>query len=334
MVTPDLPSAPTLPPIPWPRAWAPPRRSRFPLAAGWVIVALAVAALLNPAALTAAASEPAGVLGRVLGSAVVAGFGAAVILIFAGQRPPVAPPRLINAVTLTRAQRDLPDDWVHFFPERRRGASMVAGFAALALLLLGAATAAAVVIVPDPARDTGTRVTAAVIGTVVGLAGLLFAGAAIRTGIGRMRGGSFGRRAMGLAIGRTAVLVTGVELVAVIPWSAIRRVEADAMRFAPSERTMLGGRRRDDAEIPTIVLHLDPAAISAELRAVTFEAAPGDPVFTLTADSSDVHPWVLWAALSYFSDPARRESLGTTFAQRALSSWAAGVAAADRSRRS
>ena len=333
MVTPDLPSAPTLPPVPWPRAWAPPRRPLFPIAAGWVVIGLAVAALVNPAALVAAAEEPAGVLGRVLGSVMVAGFGTAIILVFAGRRLPTASPRLINAVTLTRAQRDLPDDWVHFFPERRRGAGMVAGFAVLALLLLGTAAAAAGLIVPDSARDAGTRVMAAVIGAVVGLVGVLFAWAAIRVGIGRVRGGSFGRRAMGLAIGRTAVLVTGVELVAVIPWSAIRGIEADAIRLGASGRSLLGTRRRDDAEVPTIVLHLDPAAITAELAPVTFERAPGDPVFTLTADSSDVHPWVLWAALSSFTDPARRESLGTTFAQRALSSWAAGVTAADRSRR-
>lgn len=287
-----------------------------------MIIALAVVALVNPAALEAAADEPVGVLGRVLGAALVAGFGAAIILIFHGQRHPVSPPRLINAVTLTRAQRDLPDDWVHFFPERRRGGTMVIGFALLALPMLGAAVAAVVVIVRDPTRDL---VIAVFVAIVMGLLGVFFGWAAIRMAIGRVRGGSFGQRAMGLALGRSAVLVTGVELVAVIPWTAIRRVEATVMR--------LGGRRRSDAEIPTILLHLDPAAVDAELATATSEAAPGDPVFTISADSSDVHPWVLWAALAFFADPARREPLGTTFAQRELSAWAASVAAVDRARR-
>lgn len=310
--------------MPWPRRWTPPQRSRFPLAAGWVIIALAVVALVNPAALEAAADEPVGVLGRVLGAALVAGFGAAIILIFHGQRYPVAPPRLINAVTLTRAQRALPDDWVHFFPERRRGGTMVIGFALLALPMLGAAVAAVVLFVLDPTHDA---VMALYVAIVMGLVGVFFGWAAIRMAIGRVRGGSFGQRAMGLALGRSAVLVTGVELVAVIPWTAILGVEAKVLR--------LGGRRRSDAEVPTIVLHLDPAAVEAdaELAAATFEAASGDPVFTISVDSSDVHPWVLWAALSFFSDPAQREPLGTTFAQRAMASWAAGVAAADRARR-
>ncbi len=310
--------------MPWPRRWTPPQRSRFPLAAGWLIIALAVVTLVNPAALEAAADEPAGVLGRVLGAALVAGFGTAIILIFHGQRHPVSPPRLINAVTLTRAQRDLPDDWVHFFPERRRGGTMAIGFAVLALLMLGAAVSAVVVILRDPTRDI---VVAAFVAIVMGLLGVFFGWAAIRMTIGRVRGGSFGQRAMGLALGRSAVLVTGVELVAIIPWTAIRRVEAKALR--------LGGRRGSGGEVPTIVLHLDPAAVDAdtELAAATFEDSPGDPVFTITAESSDVHPWVIWAALTFFADPARREPLGTTFAQRTLASWAAGVAAVDRVRR-
>lgn len=273
-------------PVRWPERWGPSRRShpRF------VVLGGAAITILFAAMIPMTAPEGAAVLAPV--SLVVLGAGASLL----GLRQPFGrkAPEFVDSVALTNAESMPPDSWVHFIRQRRAGLLTLLALWSFAVML-------AVLVVAAVLAGIDGRPQA-----LLGLVILLPAAAAMVTiavhqSMGEFRLGSFGRRPVGLTVGRSGVALIrgGVPLYA--PWSAIASIAALSM----------GGSSRSAPPMPMIELRL---------RGQETE------VLTLTPAGTDVHPWVVLAALSHYLDhPADRAELGTTFAQRRLESWSAAI---------
>lgn len=203
-------------------------------------------------------------------------------------------PALINAVALTRADREPPDSWVHFF--RQNLASWGLGWA----LLLGGSGSGALLVVAGMRvveRDAGAWllliVPLALAAAVLVLCGVIALVAAFRSA-------SFGRIPIGISLGRAGFSRHYLDAIEVVPWEQIRAVSALA---------------RDDGS-------------TDGPRRVRIEREGREP-WDLGLDDYAAPPWVLYAALRYWQEhPERRDELSSTVAQQRLERWCAEASAA------
>jgi hypothetical protein len=273
-------------PVSWPQRWGPSRRSR-PL---FIVIGGAATALVFAAMIPAAAREGAAVLAPV--SLVVLGAGASLL----GLRQPFGKkaPEFVDSVALTNAESMPPDSWVHFIRQRRAG--LLTTLALWSFAVVPAVLVVAAILIGTSGRPQ------ALLGLVIALpAAVVMVWTAVHQSIAEFRLGSFGRRPVGLTIGRSGIAMIRVGDPLYVPWGSVVSVTA----------LLMGGHRRYTPPLPLI---------EVRLRGEETE------VLTLTPAGTDVHPWVVLAALSHYLDhPADRAELGTTFGQRRLERWSAAI---------
>lgn len=199
----------------------------------------------------------------------------------------IAPPVMMNAVALTRAQQAPPDSWVHFFRE-----GLGTWWLGVPLALGGIGSGAMLTI-------AGVRTVADGRGGWLALIAPLGAAALAMLGLGvialviRYRAASFGRIPIGLSIGRSGIARYYLDAIETVGWDDIVSVEA----MEREERQTEGARR---------------------VRI----ARRGEEPWTLGVDEYSTPPGVIYAALRYWHEhPAAREELGTTFGQRRIERW-------------
>ncbi|MFJ6534383.1 hypothetical protein [Microbacterium sp. NPDC091662] len=221
----------------WPAKWGErrPRRNTGMLWLGVVLFAAAAAMI----------GFSGGAAGPLWSGAFVALFGLTALAV-AARRPFIeGRARLVDAATLTRGRVGSPDAQVHFVPERRPGVVTLALCVAWGIVLTAATIVAiGIGLTGRPEAFLGVAVLAAT--------AALFVYTAVRAAITQYRSDSFGRRPMGLGIGRDGVLLLRVTETLYVPWSAIRRVESD-----------LTEPRRGTDELPLIRLRVDPGRVTA-----------------------------------------------------------------------
>ena len=288
---PHTPVTPTQPPVAWPEQWQWPRANRAMLLG---VVACVVALALGAVTWN---------IPVMVASAMIGGICA---LLWGDSKVPGRTSTLVNAVTLTEATELPPDSWVHFFRERRRSVGVVVTLVAVGAALVGAGIAGWLV---DRFDSAETGVLVRIVSTVIGAIGVLFVLGGTRAAVGRKRLGSFGERPLGVALGETALLFATVTGDMIVPWRDVVAVRAE--QSSGSARSSKRGvmwlrlnvRRADGSDAPVM---LAPA-------------------------SSDVHPWVTYAAIVLaVTDENFRASLGTARAQEQLDSWSAYAAARRR----
>lgn len=203
--------------------------------------------------------------------------------------------QLVNAVTLTEALAAPPDSWVHFFRERRRSIGV------LVLMFLIGAVFSCVGVLTWIIQPADSVVVVRTVGTAAGLLGVLFIATGWRGLVGRKRLGSFGERPLGFALGESALMLVTVTGVAYVPWTDILAVEA----------TQADRDSKDDDHPGVMWLNL------------TVRRADGSSTPVMLAPmTSEVHPWVTYAAIAMAAaNPEFRARLGTSRAQAELDAW-------------
>jgi hypothetical protein len=198
-------------------------------------------------------------------------------------------PELINSVVLTRAVTRPADSWVHFFRDSRVGMPVVIG-----LLLLGGPQAILGVWGASIAIGTGDAWWIVAVAAIVIASGVILLVAALHLAAARSRLSGFGRRLVGLSLGRSGLGVFDVGLASEIPWDEIRAVRA---------ATWAGDRTAGDA-VSVLVIET-----SAETHRV------------FVSDCA-AHPWLVYCAVRFWlENPDERRELGTTFAQMRMLEW-------------
>lgn len=281
-----------LPPVPWPQQWTWPKTQGLPP----LLITLVFGGL--------------GVYGLVTGYPAVFAFGLVVVFIaFAlwwnGRGSNVAP-TLVNAVTLTEADVLPPDSWVHLFRERRRSWTLVVVFAMFGIICTGVGV---IVWVVKPVDDQNPLLLR-IVGTGIGLFGLLFIYGAVRTAIGRKRLGSFGERPLGFAVGPSALSLVTVSGVRYIPWESITRVKPQQS----GSRTSLS-KNNESLMLLVISRSVDENSLDEYLAPLNFAA----------------HPWTTFATIYLAAtNSGFRESLGTANAQEMFDNWTAALTKAKK----
>ncbi|MGX5680999.1 hypothetical protein [Schumannella luteola] len=278
-------------PYPLPEGWTvhPGRLARRWPAWFWSAVALGLAVAAGWAVL--AASIGWGILFAGLVGAVGAALGVAYQR--AGSERGL--PRFINAVVLTRAIVRPPDSWVHFFREAGPSRWLTFWFAASGWLAL----ASFVALIVLAARAGGTALWWLALIIPLGLGALVLATAGTIAVVQRIRHSSFGRRPIGISIGRSGVVRYYLDDVDVWPWEAVRGV------------------------LPTATV-FDKAAgdfsATVELRWAQKPADVSQDEYIL--DGFESHAWLIYTAIRFWAEhPELRSELSTTFAQRRIESW-------------
>ncbi|PKI90497.1 hypothetical protein CW368_09925 [Actinomycetales bacterium SN12] len=213
--------------------------------------------------------------------------------------------RLTDAATLTRESVGAPDVRVHLVSERRPGAVLLMLSVVWALVLTTATVGAIGIGVSGrPEAFLGVAVLAA--------AAALFVYAAVRAAITQYRADSFGRRPLGVGIGAHGVILLRATETLYLPWSALRRVEAD-----------LTEPRRGMNQLPLIRLRVDPARV----RASGGTRVPA--TVTVAPAMLRAHPQLVWSVLRGFHDSSSaRAVLGTPAGEQLLDEWAAAAPSA------
>lgn len=271
------------------------------LAVLWAIVALAFAVLAAAAVLRG--DIGLGLLFTLLFAAV--GLGVGVAYEHAGDERGM--PVLLNAITLTKARVRPPDSWIHFFRELPPGRWLTICFAATGTFCSVALGWLCVVAVTTGAGWILIVLIPLLLGAlVVALAGWIAV-------VQRWRHASFGRRPIGLSVGRHGVIRWFLDdRVDVWPWESIAAVRAQASAVDKDTGDFM----------PGIVL-------------VPVEGAPDptDPGEALVEREYDLtgyqsHAWLIYSTVRYWHEhPELRPELSTTHAQRRIAGWRDGIAA-------
>lgn len=214
----------------------------------------------------------------------------------------VAKPRgsiqFINAVVLTEADAPPADSWVHLVGFRRAnvGAVIIIFAFGLGLLALTAVGVHHVLTTSDDPEGLWRLVPAGILGAL----GLLITVVGVRVLIMNTRTTSVGTRPVGVAVGENGIMLNLLGLDAELPWSAIDSIESGVIT--------VGRGRRGEQEIPTI-----------DIRA-------RGKLHCLTLASLATPPVLAYAALKFYLDnPALRDELGTTVAQKRFDEWHAAL---------
>lgn len=213
-----------------------------------------------------------------------------------GAARPVA---LVNAVTLTRADIAVPDSWVHFAPGRGR---RLPGVLALVLPALGLLSLAVVVASTGHAFiDFGPFV----LFLASGIGGLIGVVLSVREIARWYRQTSFGRRPVGVAFGRTGVLLVGLGDPLFVAWDDV----TDVLPTAAAA---------DDPRAVTPFVRIDAPRVTRLDATPTLEAGP---VF-LALDALDADPVAVWSIVRAGAKRSSfRDLLGTGRAQVVIDEW-------------
>nr|WP_157127061.1 hypothetical protein [Cnuibacter physcomitrellae] len=293
----------TMPPYALPDQWRTTavKPVRVWLAVLWAIVALVFAVLAAAAVLKG--DVWGGLIFTLLFAAV--GLGVGVGYEHAGDERGM--PVLLNAITLTRARVRPPDSWVHFFREAPPGRWLTICFAATGTFCSVALGWLSVVAVVSGGGWILLLLVPLLLGAlVVALAGWIAV-------VQRWRHASFGRRPIGLSVGRHGVIRWFLDdLVDVWPWESIAAVRAQASAVDKTNGDFM----------PGIVLVPVPGAPD-----------PTDPDDTLVEREYDLtgyqsHAWLIYSAVRFWHEhPELRHELSTTHAQRRIAQWRDAIAA-------
>ena len=278
-------------PYPLPDAWqmtaAKPLR---PWAAGlWMLAATAVAA--GAVAQLLRGDFVAGTILAVVAACVAMVVG--VTVKYAGGERGM--PRFINAVVLSTARVRPPDSWIHFFRSALPEPRLILGFTA-AGLFGSTAFAWASVLAVAAGGDAPLMLLALVpllLGAlVVGLTGVISA-------VIRWRHSSFGRRHVGLSIGRHGVSRYHLGDVGTWSWDSITEVRAMVSAVDASDGRFVPG---------VVVAHA--------------EDEDGLHEHTFHLVDYEAHAWLIYTALRFWAEhPEHRSELSATFGQQRMESW-------------
>lgn len=300
-----------------PFPWAPVE----PTFSAWKAVALGAGAAVLGALLTAQKLSEGEHVHALL-TVLVFGFFSLIGFGLIPQRHPRGSFRYINATVMTRAERPTADSWVHLAPTRpARLPLLIAGTEAtlalsalvvyIVLVLLGLA--------PLLNEDTGeggyllALVPVALLAVASGWVTALMIGR-------RIRGGSFGTRPSGVALGETSVTVRVPGRDVEIPWTQIKSVTA--------RRTAVG------TDLPGSVL-LPRRHRGENLDLIRLALLPGGEVTSreqwLAADGYSVPRDAVYTALRwYHAHPEARWELGRVEGERRIEGWRRRALAAAR----
>ena len=202
-------------------------------------------------------------------------------------------PLLLNAVVLSRATVRPPDSWIHFFRETGPSRWMTACFAIAGVLsttgLLWASISAVQAGAGLILLLTIPLLFAALVLTLAG-------GIAI---VQVVRHASFGRRPIGISLGRHGLIRYYLDGVDLWPWQSITRIEATG--------TVID--KENDDFTANLVIHSDnkPEDITYSEYAVW---------------GYQSHAWLIYTAARFWAEhPEHRDELGTTFGQQRIQAW-------------
>ncbi len=273
------------PPLEWPALWRWPRVDSRLLHVGFVCCGVILLGAIT---------------GSIYVAIVAAVFAFVCFTLWHDSRSRYRPSMLVNAVTLTTAEELPPDSWVYFLRERRRSVGLIMVFGVLGLSF---GAIGVIGLVATPADKNDSTLVLRIVSVGITLFAMLFIYAAVRTAIGRKRLGSFGERPLGIALGQNALLLVTVAGVEAVAWNQIVSVRAEQLEQA-------GTHTRDRR----------PMKLNLRARRADGTIYP----ITIVPESSDVHPWVTFTAISLAVTNAEfRESLGSAAAQTQLDAWAA-----------
>lgn len=289
-------------PFPLPERWRITAARPFTLGAG---VSMSVAAALA-AGLTVWALARGDVWQSVILTVVFAALALFVGVGFEVAGGESGAPLLLNAVVLSRAQVRPPDSWIHFF--RQRGPDLwwtigatTAGVGASASLIC----AGAIVL----ARG-GAWLGMLFLVVPLLLGALVVALAAVISIVQRWRHASFGRRPIGISVGRHGIIRYYLDGAGEWAWADIIQVTASVS--AVDEQT---GDFSPGVDLTVRGSGGEPEAIH----------------FGLSRYQS--HAWLIYTTLRfYLAHPDLRSELSTTYAQQRIEGWRDAISARRRGR--
>lgn len=207
--------------------------------------------------------------------------------------------RYISSIVMTRAERPTADSWVHLAPTRPLRLPFLIGMVWATLALLAAAVFAGLQVfgaIPQVNTDVSSAGPALAMVFMLGL-GAIGAWLCWLLVWRRVRGGSFGRRPSGVALGESSVAVRVPGRDAEILWTDIVSVQP---------QTTQAGRRGQ--QITMIRLALGPGR--------------RERVQMLSAEGYTVPTDALYTALRwYHARPEARWELGRVEGERRIEAW-------------
>jgi hypothetical protein len=276
-------------PYPLPEAW---KLHDAQLVRRWPAVLWAVIAGGLAIAMTAAnlrGDVAGGIIWAVLFGCVGAGLGVSYQRSGSEQGLPL----LLNAVVLSRATVRPPDSWIHFFRETGPSRWMTACFA-----LAGTISSTGLVCSSVSAVQAG-------VGLLLLLTIPLLFGALVLTLAGGIaivqvvRHASFGRRPIGISLGRHGLIRYYLDDVDVWPWEAIAGIEATGK---------VVDKENGDFTANLVIV---PTTMPADVSLTEYE---------LWGYQS--HAWLIYTAARFWAEhPELRSELGTTFGQQRIQAW-------------
>jgi len=276
-------------PYPRPQAW---ELHDTQLVRRWPAVLWAVIAAGFGVAMVVANVE-GDVAGGIIRATLAGAVGAGVGVSYSRSGSEQGLPLLLNAVVLSRATVRPPDSWIHFFRDAGPSRWMTACFALAGVLsstgLLWASVSAVQAGVGLILLLTIPLLLAAL---VLALAG----GIAI---VQVVRHASFGRRPIGISLGRHGLIRYYLDDVDVWPWESISRIEAV-------------GKTIDK----------DNGDFTANLVIVPIEQPDDVTDTTYAIWGYQSHAWLIYTAARFWAEhPELRTELGTTYGQRRIEAW-------------
>jgi len=224
------------------------------------------------------------------------GLGVAVAFERAGDED--ALPEMLNAVVLSRAQTPPPDSWVHFFREARLRRWVTTWFALVGLVASVVFSWCAVLAV----GKGGAWPWLLLLVVPLLLGALVIALVGVIAIIHRYRHASFGRRPIGLSLGRSGVIRYYLDDADEWPWDRIAHVRPEAVAVDVST---------GDATPRLVVVFFDGDEYVYDLSGV------------------QAHAWLVYTAVRFWAEhPAHRDELSTTRAQQRMEAWARAMRAA------
>lgn len=204
-------------------------------------------------------------------------------------------PRFINAVALSNARVRPPDSWIHFFREARPEPRLIMGFTAAGLF--GSTAFAWAGILAVAAGGDAPLMLIALVPLLLGA--LVVALAGVLSAVIRWRHSSFGRRHIGLSIGRHGVSRYYLDEVSTWSWDSITEVRAIVSAVDASNGSFMPG---------VVIAHGEDEDGLAE--------------HTFHLDDHEAHAWLIYTALRFWAEhPEHRDELSATFAQQRMAGW-------------
>ena len=276
-------------PYPLPEAW---KLNDAQLVRRWPAVLWAFIA--TGLAITMVAANLGGdVAGGIIRSTLVGAVGAGLGVSYSRSGSEQGLPLLLNAVVLSRATVRPPDSWIHFFRETGPSRWMTACFAIAGTLSSVGLTWASI-----SAVQAG-------VGLILLLTVPLLLGALVLTLAGGIaivqvvRHASFGRRPIGISLGRHGLIRYYLDSVDVWPWQSIAAIKATGKVI---------DKENDD--------------FTANLVIVPVEQPEDVTLNEYEVWGYQSHAWLIYTAARFWAEhPEHRTELVTTFGQQRIQAW-------------